>query len=418
MRRWLAWLGGPRLVVAQWLALLAAGVAALLPRRQDWIGSWKLALDGSAGATVFLGPVAAGLACLVYARLRSSGVFEIIAQGRRDWWCWAQPAVGLWSLASTALLLVAAGATTAASLAGVPAYPRLVWILLPALAVLASQVAIGAAIGWSSGRPWAAPLTAVLLFVVYLWTVVGPLPEFFDSGSATISLAGFDVVPGRWVALGVAGVALAIAVLALAERRLFLATWPRRAVVGAAAGVWLVSWFTVGDSGGRYEPVAAPATTCAGAQPEVCVLAETPRPLADLAREVDRGAEALRGVGAPLPDRFTEQWDLAPSSDGVIILDDYSSADASQDLVIGTLVRPARCAPDYEEGPPEEVWAARRLLGRWLEMETGRRAPTAKEHWHDWLTGPPAPRETWVRTTYAQLAACAYDQVRMPRAAR
>lgn len=413
----LAWLGGTRLVLLQWLALAAAGAAAMLPRRHDWIGSWKLALDGSAGATVFIGPVAAGLACLVYSRLRSSGVAEIIAQGRRDWWCWLQPAVGLWALASSALLLVAVGSTTAASLAGVPAYPRLVWILLPALAVLSSQVAIGAAVGWSTGRPWAAPLTAVLLFLLYLWTVVGPLPELFDSGSATISLAGFDLVPGRWIALGVAGVALAVVVLALAERRLFLATWPRRAVVGTAVCAWLVGWFTVGDSGARYAPVAEPSLTCAGAQPEVCVLAETSRPLADLAREVGRGAEALRGAGAPLPERFAEQWGQSPSGDGVIILDDYSSAEASPDLVVDTLVRPARCAPDYEQGPPEEVWAARRLLGRWLEMETGHREPTPGDSWHEWLTGPSGPREEWVRATYAQLAACAYDKVRMPRGA-
>lgn len=418
MRRWFAWLGGARLVLVQWVVLLAAGVVSILPRRDDWIGSWKLALDGSAGATVFIGPVAAGLACLVYSRLRSSGVGEIIAQGRRDWWSWSQPAVGLWSLASTALLCVAVGATTASSLAGVPAYPQVLWILLPALAVLGSQVAIGAAIGWASGRPWAAPLTAVMLFLLYLWTVVGPLPEFFDSGSATSSLAGFDVVPGPWVALGVAAVALTVVVLAAAHPRLLLASWPRRAVVAAAFCGWLVGWFTVGDSSDRYAPVADPEFTCAGAQPEVCVLAETTRPLADLARRIHSGARALRKVGAPLPDRFTEQWGLEPSGDGVVILDEYSTSEVAQELVIDTLVRPARCAPDYEQGPPEEVWAARRLLGRWLEMETGRYVPAAQDHWHDWLTGPPAPREAWVRTTYGQLADCAYDQVRMPGAAR
>lgn len=418
MTPWFAWLGDARLVLAQAAVLLAAGVVAVLPRRDDWTGSWKLALDCAAGSTVLVGPVAAGLACLVYARLRASAAAEIMAQSRRDWRCWLQPFVALWVLASLAVVLVAAGTTTTASLAGVPAYPQLLWVLLPALAVLGSQVAIGAAIGWSSGRPWAAPLTAVLLFLLYVWTVTGPLPEFFDTGSATVSLAGFTFAPWPSVALGGAGLALAAWVLALANRRIFLATPARRAVVGLAVGAWLLSWFTVGDSGERYAPLAHPALICAGAHPEVCLLSETPRPLADLARKVDRHAGALRAVGAPLPDRFTEQWDLAPSSDGLIILIEHSRTTVSDDLVIDTLVRPARCVPDYEDGPPEAVWAARALLGRWLQWEAGAYAPTSRDPWFAWFTGPAGPREEWVRTTYAQLGACDYEKVRMPGAVR
>lgn len=415
---WFAWLGGARLVLAQAVVLLAAGVVAVLPRREDWIGSWKLALDSAAGSTVLVGPVAAGLACLVHARLRGSAAAEIIAQSPRDWRCWLQPFAALWALASLALVLVAAGTTTTASLAGVPAYPQVLWVLLPAVAVLGSQVAIGAAIGWSSGRPWAAPLTAVLLFLLYVWTVTGPLPEFFDTGSATVSLAGFTFAPWPSVALGVAGLALATIVLALANRRILLATPTRRGVVGLAVGVWLLSWFTVGDSGERYVPVANPTLTCAGAEPEVCLLAETPRPLADLARKVERHARALRAVGAPLPDRFAEQWDLAPSDDGVVIVNEFSRAEVSDELAIDTLVRPARCAPDYEDGPPEAVWVARDLLARWLQVESGDRVPRSRDPWFAWLTGPAGPREEWVRTTYGQLAACDYDKVRMPGAGR
>lgn len=192
-----AWLGGPRSILLQAVALTAAGVLWLSPRFSSWIGSWKQALDLAAGSTGFIGPFAAGAACLAYARLRRSAVTELMAQGRHDLRVWVRPAVAVWSLACAALLTVALGATTLASLGGVPSYWGSVWILLPALVVVGAQTAIGAAIGFRSGRTWTAPMAVAGVYSVSLLMSSGVVPEVSTPGASPAPSAGSVSSPAR-----------------------------------------------------------------------------------------------------------------------------------------------------------------------------------------------------------------------------
>lgn len=223
----LAWLGGRWALVAQFVALLAAGVLWVAPRATSWVGSWKQALDFGAGATAFIGPVAAGAACLAYARLRRSAMSEVILQGRRDWWVWLQPSVAVWGLASAALLVLVLGVTGVASAAGAPSYWGSSWIVVPALAVLAAQTVIGAGLGFASGRAWVAPLVAAGVFSISLLTSSQVIPELFNTGGVTGTLAGQVFAVGPVLMPGVAAVGIVMMVLVAAAPRLFWATWPQ-----------------------------------------------------------------------------------------------------------------------------------------------------------------------------------------------
>lgn len=410
------WLGGPRILLLQVVALLAAAAAYALGRT-EWIGSWKQALDWGAGSTALVGPVAAGCACLAYARLRASAMHEVLLQSRYDALRWLQPFLGVWALACAALLLLSLTTTTLADLAGVPAYPQYVWVLLPACLVLGCQTAIGAAIGWGSGRPWAAPAAAVLVFLLFLWTVVGPMPAAFVTGGAG-SLAGatFQVLPtlGR----GVLAVGLAWCVLALAHRPLVLASWPRR-VLGCAALVLLaLGWaWTPGDSDGHYAPVAHPAVTCAGRTPEVCVYREIPRPLADLSAKAERLSAPLREIGVTLPPRFSQTAGLdGDAAEGWVglLAHEESSTTVSDQSVFWSLLKPHRCAPDFSEDGAPPPFEARHLISRWIGVRLGDVTPDPADGDYAWLTSDLAVQAPWVRRTYHQLSTCDFAAIRMP----
>ncbi len=419
MRSWWVWVGAPWRVLALLVLLTAAGAVSTVPRAGDWLGSWKQALSTGTGASVFIGPVAAGVACLVYARLRSSAMSEVILQSRRDLRCWLQPLLGVWGLACGALGVVSLATTTLAALAGAPAYPQYWWVVPASFGVLAAQVALGAAIGYASARAWLAPVAVVLVFLLFLWTVVGPVPAFFTTGGATASLAGQRFAPAGWTALGLAGLALAVVILAAAmlaarQHRLLVATWPRRAGVAAALVGWLAGWFVVGDADRLLATEPRPALTCAGSDPEVCLFAETPRPLDDLAAKVDRQAAALQALGVPVPARFADVGtDWAAHRGGVVVLlDEYASPTVGEDRATDTLVRPAACAADFGDEPPFAAFDARYLLGRWLQVRAGVLEPAPDAPDRAWLRS--AEADAWVSATYRRLGACAFEEIRMP----
>lgn len=411
----MAWVGDRPRAALVFALFVTAGAVAVAPRADHWSGSWKQALDNGAGGTVFIGPAAAGAACLAYARLRSSAMSDIVLQSRRDVWRWLQPLLTIWVLASSALAAVAIVASSVAAVRGAPASPALYWILVPACGVLAGQTAIGALIGQATGRTWAAPAAVVLVFLLFLWTAVGPMPDFFDTGGATSSLGGMTYRVWPAMAVGLAGLALAGVAVVLAHPRLFLATPARRAVALGVGAVWIGAWwFTPGDAGDRVVPVADPPLLCAGAHPAVCVLADLPLPLDDLAAKVDRQAEALRAVGAPLPDRFVGgRGPLKPGDGAVNLLDEDVRRTVDVDRATETLVQPAVCPPDYGDEPPFLAFDARRQLGRWLQFRAGLLEPDPDDGDYAWLTGDPEAQAAWVRTTYRQLAECRYDEIRL-----
>lgn len=415
----LAWLGGRWAILLQFAALLAVGAISVAPRSTSWIGSWKQALDFGAGATSLMGPVAAGAACLAYARLRRSVMSEVMMQSRWDWWRWLQPALAVWVLASTALLAVTLGCTTIARVAGAPSYWGSAWIVLPALVVLAAQTMVGAAVGFASGRAWLAPIVVAGVFSVNLLASAQLIPQVFNTGGVTGTLAGqvFTVWPVLVPAVASAGIT--VLAVAAADRRLLWATWPRRCVVGLGLGALIVGWLSApGSNDDRYALLAEPPQTCAGEQPQVCVFEETPRPLADLTARVEEQAVFLVRAGVQLPDRFVQSYAMPgrDPSEGVVTLigHEESRSTVSDDSATNTLVTPASCGQDFGAEPPYLAMDARHLLGRWLQVRAGIRQPAAGDSDRAWLLDDSDEQEAWVRETYRQLRTCAFEEIQMP----
>lgn len=420
MSRRLAWLGGRGAIALQCAALLAVGVLWVAPRSASWVGSWKQALDFGAGATGLIGPVAAGAACLAHARVRRSAMGDLMMQSKLDWWRWLQPAVAVWALSCVALVAVTVGTTTIASVAGVPSYWSSAWIVLPALVVLAAQTAVGAAVGFASGRVWLAPIVVAGVFSVNLLASAQLIPQVFNTGGVTGTLAGQRFVVGPVLMPALASAGVVVVVLAAANRPVFWATWSRRCVVGLGAAALVFGWLAAPDSNDeRYELLAVPPQTCAGTQPQVCVFEETPRPLRDLADRVGGQATFLVEAGVQLPDRFVQSYAGTgrDPSEGVIRLvgNEESRSTVSDDAATNTLVTPAHCAQDFGAEPPYVAMEARHLLGRWLQVRAGIRKPAARgDSDGAWLLGDGDQQTAWVRQVYRLLRTCAFEEIQMP----
>lgn len=413
------WLGGVRAIVILTVALSLAGALWVIPRSSSWFGSWKQALDFAAGAPAFIGPVAAGAACLVYARLRRSAMSDLMRQDARDWWRWLRPATTVWMVAVLVLLGLAATTTTIATMAGVPSYWQTIWILLPAVAVLGAQVAIGCAVGFSTGRPWTAPLVVAGVYSIFLLTASSLIPDIFGTGGVTGPLAGEGFVPGGVLPPALVAVGVAIVVTAAAHRAMFCSTWPRRVVVAVGVAALAIGWNTAPNGNdARYRPVANPPLTCAGTAPEVCVFEEIPRPLADLTRRVAQQVVALREVGAEVPARFVQSlvgWTADPTEGVVTLIGDQDVSTTVDDkAATDTLVTPAACPADYSSAPPYAAYDARHLMGRWIQVRAGLRTPRADDGDRAWLTGDADGQEEWIRTTYHHLRSCEFEKIQMP----
>ncbi|KRA38346.1 MULTISPECIES: DUF7224 domain-containing protein [unclassified Nocardioides] len=418
MKVWLAWLGERRAIAVQFVLLLAAGLVWIGGRFPDLMGSWKQSLDFCAGATSFMGPIAAGTSCLAYARLRRSAMGEILLQSSRDWLRWLQPGLAIWGIAVAALLTLTLAMTTVASLAGVPAYWEFVWILVPSVLMLSAHTAIGAAIGFSSGRAWLAPLVVVLVYLLFLLTAVGVLPHVFDTGGVTGNLGGQGFATWPILTPGIVALGIAACALAAGSPRIFLSTWPRRLLLAVAVAAWGTGWFLApGDSDLRYTLVADPPLTCAGSSPQVCVYEETPRPLKDLSERMHRQARSLVALDVPLPDRFAQSVpgrETRPEG-GVVLMDRASRSTVTDDLATASLLRPSSsCPADSGPEPPYLAFEVRHQLGRWLQVQAGILRPDPGRRDYAWLTSDLQVQAPWVRTTYRQLTECAFDQLRLP----
>ena len=419
MRPSTVWLGGIRSILILAAALSLAGALWVMPRSSSWFGSWKQALDFAAGAPAFIGPVAAGAACLAYARMRRSAMSDIMLQDARDWWRWLRPATTVWVVAVLVLLGLAATTTTIATMAGVPSYWQTSWILLPAVAVLGAQVAIGAAVGFRTGRLWTAPLVVAGVYSIFLLTASLLIPDIFGTGGVTGPLAGERFVPSGVLPPALVAVGVVVVATVAAHRTMFFATWPRRGIAVLGVAALAVGWSIAPNSNDpRYEPVADPTLTCAGSAPEVCVFEETPRPLADLTRRVAQQVVALHEVRADVPTRFVQSiagWTTGPT-DGVVTLvgDQDVSTTVDDKAATDTLVTPAACPADYSSAPPYAALDARHLMGRWIQVRVGLRTPRADDSDRVWLTGDADGQEEWIRTTYHYLRSCEFEKIQMP----
>lgn len=418
------WLGSGRVRVALAVTLVAAGLVPVLSRQAQWLGSWKLALDWGTSSLILLGPVAAGIACGVYVRLRRAGIADLLGQSARPWRGWTAPALAVWVLGSGAMVALCLSATTAAWLAGATAYPRLGWVILPALSVLGAQVAIGALIGSLTGHYWAVPWAAVGTFFLFLLTKLGVIPVVFDTGAATGTLVGETFSPHWFVVQGVLALGITATVLALSHWTLFRTSsvlW--KATTGAMAAAAAFTLIAVEPPPDRYEPTASVDYACRDGRPVVCLTEDAKRPLDDLAAKMQRLAGSLVAAGAPLPDRFVRYppgVEPDPGAGAVrLFVEEQLASEVGYDAAAESLVTPAVCtaySSDEAGVLPEEYFAVSSILVRWILVQDGHEsAPSADDAQAGWWAQPTEEQYPWVRTTYDALRDCRLDDLRPPR---
>ncbi|MCD4523353.1 hypothetical protein [Nocardioides sp. cx-173] len=419
MSRGLTWLGGPRVATVLVAVLVALGLVPTLSRGADWLGSWKMALGAGLFGLTLIGPAASGIACAVYARFAGSGAERLVAIGPRPWWPWLRPALATWSLAAAALLAITLATTTASWLAGSVAYPETAWVVVPALCVLAAQVAVGVLLGATGRRRWLAPVAAVATFGLGVLGAVGVIADIFRVGAITGSYAGETFDASTYALQAGAALGAAAGLLLLSNRTAVGGAPLPRAVVLACVLGGAGCYVAMGQ--GLHEftrPVADPQLVCRGTTVRVCLARETTRPLDDLAARMERQAAALTDLGLDLPPRFVQPEaarDPDPAHGVLSLLDEELADTVSDESAARSLATPADCAAySADIPPPEASFDARRLLARWLLMRAGLLEPDLDDVDGAWLGAGLDEQRSWVVSTYDRLRRCDLEALRLP----
>ncbi|WP_278257219.1 AAA family ATPase [Nocardioides convexus] len=379
--RFFAWLGRPPVVALQFLVLLAAASVAAAARGTEWTGSWKMALDWGTFSVALVGPVVAGMACAAYVRMTNAGVASATLTSSRPLRAWLQPAIAVWFLGSAAVVVTCFVTTSTAGIAGAHAFPSTYWVIVPAICLVAANVAVGVFVGSVGKRRWLVPVAAAVSFALGVLSATGAVPEVFRIGGVTGPLVGETFAVWPLVLEAVAALGTAV-VLCWAANLPWARTSTAAQVVGLAVvlpAVVAVVALTVGDQE-RYEAVDGDLRLdCAGSAPQVCMATETSRGLDELAPRVDRQAALLESAGVSLPNRFVQlvpvrTAEYLESSDGIIDLptEQLLAGDVNDGTATQALTMPRLCKQFMgNAGPPDAWFDVRRQIGRWLLQRDG-----------------------------------------------
>lgn len=407
-------------VVWALVPLLVASGLVLENGGWPWRGDWNWTIDTITGSTVLTGPLLGGLCA--WAVLRAAPLRLLTdTTPRRALVVVRQVAetlgIGLIAYALTAFVGVAI--TLSVPHGGSPG-----WLaLLIGPLVLALCATVGAVLGLHVPHPLTALAVPVGLFLLGD-LAPRPGPELLRHGPVTGSLAGLTFDPAVLGRHGLALVGLtALGLLAtLPARR--IAPLPRARILLATVGVVLGGAglvLTIGAPAERFILTAERPDVCGGRTVVVCLPASQQRHLDRLLAGLEPAARRLEAEGAELPDRFEPALPgrLPPPGVGLLTrsIDDRLPTDPA--TMASLLVRPAAC-PAYVDPaarPTDEDAVVSELLIA-VTLADDPEAPVSPDL-RGWLERTPAPeRRAWVTSTYAALAECDLEAVRLPASLR
>lgn len=285
-------------------------------------------------ATIFLGPIVAGLAALDGVHLSRSR--EFICTGVRAprllFVIWGQIAASLLvsyvaGMAAVIGLAISNGATTPDA--------RVIATLIPAAALLTLASAVGLSMGWVSGSWLSAPLATLGFFMILVlgYTVADSLVRV---GGATASMV--SIRPRSEVELAQTVLYLGAASLALTLASPYAKTraWAWMGLSGTAVAMSIL--FLVPRIGSVLETVVPP-TTCNEHVITICLTPEYERYRDELAESLDPLISALRRAGAPTPEMLTQDSSIARYGVGFIpqLRDIDSTAELREIVVVGSV---------------------------------------------------------------------------------
>jgi hypothetical protein len=409
---------------ASLFVFVATGLVVLFVDRFPWWGSPMASVDWAMGTNVLVGPVAAGVASMLYSRMAITGWIFLLRGTRRGVAATLAPALVIALAAVVSLLVFLVLVMWVARSAGTTGAFRSLWIVGPTGAELVAEVMFGAAIGAWLGRWWLAPIAGVVVYVIQAAGAYGSFPAVLVTGPASTLLVELVFNPGfaAWQSLAVISLAAVCAgSLAIAARS--QPSWPSRGLIaGGAVGV-VAGCLVIGSLGSdaRYQSDVV-GLVCSGDVPRVCLSSDSVRPLASLSREFDKQSAVLIKDGLDVPDRFVQLLERSVTEfahDGVIDLS-TSAGDAastvSASAVSWSLAYPAPCKQFFTISAPTDVLEERILLADWIARQTypaaGLELGTPREK--RWMKTSADQQLTWVRSTYTALVDCDLTSIRLP----
>jgi hypothetical protein len=405
----------PRSVRDRFVLLLAAGVVALVLGGVPWLGVWKMAIDWVAGAYVLIGPLSAGLVAWDMSRMRATRWDRVVCSTPRGLRGWLEPALMMWAIGVLADLALAAAVTVVTLSQGSVFAPRQLAILASGASVYLLDVAIGAYIGTRLPGPWAPPMAALLVLGLFVFSSSSGIPDLFRTGGVTGTLVGQAYDLGT-LAVYCAFSLTAVVLVGWATLR-HVSEWrPHVVLVVAALSALVATGLLVQRHPDRYVYVATPVT-CFGAEPTVCMAAETRRPLEAVAAELHRLAEPLVQAGAILPTRWTQSigGQEVPADSGVLLFinADEGASRADSQAVLVSLVTPARCPELGSANPPARALAVRPVLATWIAVHAGDEVPNPATKVGRWVNTGGAT--IWAVDTFEKLRTCRLGELRAPQ---
>jgi hypothetical protein len=413
-------------------ALFATGAFEIFSRGMPWRGEWAWSLEEVVGSTILIAMLVAGATAFDVARSRGQATRLLLGSTPRGPWAMTRTilANSWWGFAAVmvlAILVLTMTATTGAQ-GSIP-----VWVLLGVAAHLLGSSALGALIGRFLPALIAAPVAAVLPWLLYGISISFELPPLFQWVSPSAVMAGktrsWDYMV--WIILGMLGltafIAAAIALRDSPVRKFGVAAV---AIIGFASLV--TSIIRVSDPDfARIVVIGQPVEfVCEGHHPEVCLPATNVRKSAWLAREVQKAADVLESHGVSIPERFTMivPGQEVASGSGVFSFspEDVNSPQGPEGVGAEVLSQPADCPEYYADNAPLGfAFEAQARIAMWIRLQLGQTSlqelrSGEESRWvysaedSEWFaTATGSSQVDWVARTYEQLTRCDLQSIKL-----
>lgn len=397
----------------------------LFQRGTPWLGEWDWSVDWAGGVAVVTAPLLAGCAAFEVLRWRSAPTSSLLRQTPRGVFAGWLSALSVLAIGAAVHLAATTAVLVATVAAGAEPSARATFALTLPFVVLGATTFIGAATAALWPSLLAVPLSAAVVFGVTAFPDDVLLPDVFTVGGTTGSLVGLTWDWRQQVAaLAVLLAVILFAAVVMLVRDSGRGTPTSRWVLAASVAVLIASVVAAEDApSSRLEASDAPiryaCETSSGTS--VCLASQTSRQLHWLARQIGEQSRPLAAIGASVPRRHQQVVPYRRPPEGVapILLDPgtINARHGDARRIPDMLSMPALCAADTADvAPPDEVFVARSAIAAWLSIRNGLSEPAdyRAEVFGDWLEHADRSQEAWIRTTYAQLRACRYADVRLP----
>lgn len=353
-------------------AMLAI-VFLVLFSRSGW--SWEVsqAVSWSTAPTILLGPLAAGLVAFDVWRRQTPTMRDLNASTRRG-------ASGVLVLALTAWVyavvawLAGVGVAVAMSASNDAAGPVPWWTIAQGLVVMLACVCIVALIGSGLRNVAAAPVAAVVCYLLPIGANVFGLQGVLTVGGATAPLIG--ITQDRTIAAVLVLAAVLVAALSWVMVRRWsapsgVATSGSGVVLGVALVGSLVYLTTLSPMTLSMRPSASPEV-CVGSAPQVCGPGEGAALYAVAAADLHAAGQKLADDGITLADRYDyPRGDimLPPRGVGLLSLSPSKITGdghlAPWDVALA-VASPSVCPAYYGDAPPGDLLDAQGSLATWV----------------------------------------------------